>query len=195
VKEAVVTTSSRNGLRSSATNGKETEWVPTPTYATWNAGTAQHCVIELTDAESNIAPGRYRVSLSVTTVTDGPAVFGTGEVEVFDAYHLNSSDPADENPGAPISQDAADLRYAPIGGGGGGTLDSLMITGLTGTGSLAAQVVTTANIPTFRFAYDATYGAKVYLLTNDTDPTSLPFVVRASDYAAGGVHQCVWKAV
>lgn len=87
------------------------------TAGTWNDDTAQHCVVDLTDAETNIAPGKYRLALTVQSSTFGPYPVGTADIQVFDPHNLNSSDPADENPGAPISRDAADARYAPIGGG------------------------------------------------------------------------------
>lgn len=87
------------------------------TYATWNDDTGQHCTVDLTDSETNIPPGRYKLALTVETADFGPCVFGSGEIDVFDAHSLNSADPADVNPGAPISRDAADQRYAPLGGG------------------------------------------------------------------------------
>ncbi len=123
------------------------------TYANWNADAGQHCTIELTDGQTNITPGVYRLSLTVYTTTGGPFPVGVGDVEIYDPYNLNSSTPADENPGAPISQDAADLRYAPIGGGSGGLDTSNVIymdpnggtgSGADGTSALPFSLLTEA---------------------------------------------------
>ncbi len=88
----------------------------TPTISTWNADTGQHCVVDLTDAELNIPPGKYRLALTVQHLTYGPFPVGTADVTVYHPNNLNSSDPADESPGAPLSRDQADALYASAGG-------------------------------------------------------------------------------
>lgn len=111
----------------------------TPTYSTWNDDTAQHCTISISDAESNIHPGKYQFCLTIQSSTFGPFPAGTAEIEVYDPFNLNSSDPADANPGAPISRDAADLRYEPLGGGASTSGKNLFVDSVYGSNTTGTR--------------------------------------------------------
>lgn len=103
------------------------------TYGTWNDDSAQHCIVDLTDAETNIPAGRYRLALTIQSTTFGPFPAGTAEIDVFDPFNLNSSDAPDTNPGAPISRDAADARYAPLGSAGSSTSGNSLFVDVDGS--------------------------------------------------------------
>lgn len=180
---------------SSGTNvvSKTTGSFTSLTFATWNDDTAYHALVELSSAEANIATGRYKV-----TVVVDDYVVGTGDVEVFDAYNLNTLDPADENPGAPISQDAADLRYAPLGGAGGGIVTGIV--GLTGGGATKLDGQSTVGsgpdyevgeYVTFDIAGD-TGGIVSYKLRAGTDAENSPYIIRPDDYASQSTN-LVWE--
>jgi hypothetical protein len=170
------------------------------TFATWNDDSAQHCIVDLTDSETNIEPGKYRLALTVQSEEFGPYPVGTSDIIVFDPHNLNSSDPADENPGAPISRDAADARYARIGAGEGSGLFNPDITSFDDLGALTTVAPPNPDAEEGDYiTFDNTVagdgiseGMLTVKLRAGTDDENLPFIKRPDDYDDQPDH-LVWE--
>lgn len=87
----------------------------TLTYTGWNAGTAQHAYVELTDAETNLAPGVYPLAVSAVMTSGAKVPLGTGKIQIRDDGTNTMAGDPEENPSAAISRSDADARYIHTG--------------------------------------------------------------------------------
>ena len=159
------------------------------TESTWADGSRQHALFVLSSGEMNIAlsgadRAEFWLVISALTSAGDPLVCGTGRLVLADDGTFNAAPPPPANPGAGITVDQADRRYAPadaayawapaissVGDGAAGSLEALPTVGL--------------NLPSLRTIYlPDPDELQDWLLAGGTAVTAAGQVQRPNDFHA-----------
>ena len=164
---------------------------PALTEATWADGSRQHALFILSSGEMNVALGGadradfWLVVTALTTAGD-PLVCGTGRFILADDGTFNAAPPPPANPGAGITIEQADLRYAR---GRRAAVDAGRHQRRRRRGGQPGEPLPTAglSVPALRTIYlPAAAGDELqdWLLVAGTDATVAGQVQRPADYDA-----------
>ena len=163
----------------------------TLTEAAWADGSAQHALFAFSNAEMNLPLGGadaadfWLVVTALTQAGDG-IVCGTGRLTVRDDGAFTDTPPPPANPGAGITVDQADVRYARLGSAGGGEfVPAVTSVGDGAAHSLEAIATATLTLPVLCTVYlPASDELQSWLLVPSTAATATGTIQRPLDYHA-----------
>ncbi len=181
----------RGGARSFSRTLAGTDLDNALTEATWADGSAQHALFTFSNAEMNLPLGGadsadfWLVVTALTQAGDG-IVCGTGKLTVSDDGAFTDAPLPPANPGAGITVDQADLRYARLGAGGGSEfLPAVTSVGDGAPGSLEAVPTAALGLPALCTLYlPAADQLADWLLVPSIAATAAGTIQRPLDYDA-----------
>ena len=159
------------------------------TEPTWADGSRQHALFVLSSGEMNIALGGadrapFWLVVSAWTTAGDPVVCGTGRFLLADDGTFNAAPPPPANPGAGLTVDQADLRYARAGTAGD-FLPAVTSVGDGAAGSLEVLPTIGLPAPTLRTVYlPAADELQDWLLVAGAGATVAGQVQRPADFDA-----------